>query len=188
MLFTSLTAVALTGLTLTNVAQPSWQPDYRTALAQVSRDHKPLAVFIGTGGKGFEQVVSGSLPADAVETLKAKYVCLYVDASTDAGKPIAASFGLTEGVVISDRSGEKQALRHAGRVAPTELQSYLTRFADVATAATTEVRGTATPAPVVPTTVTSYYPDMTFGNLGGGSCPNGRCGVISTCPNGRCGR
>jgi hypothetical protein len=131
MLSTSLAAIVLSGLAAASSAvEPTWQTDYATAVARATESKKPIAVFIAHGGAGYARVVAdGGLPADATRVLGQSYVCLYVDTDTANGKELARSFEMTEGLVISGRAGEKQALRHDGKVHPTDLSRYLTRYA-----------------------------------------------------------
>lgn len=131
------------------VGLPTWQPDYRTALAQSAEQHKPVAVFIAHGKDGHSKLVtSGGIGADAAKVLKQSYVCLYVDTDTNAGKELSRAFGMTEGLVISDKSGGAQALRHDGNVTRSDLTGYLTRFADPAAVSQTEYRVGSQPAAV----------------------------------------
>ena len=95
-------------------------------MGQVAEQHKPLAVFIGRGQAGYTRLVTdGGLGADTAKLLKQGYVSLYLDVDTAAGKQVAESFRMTEGVVISDRTGGVQALRHEGTVSQVALTGYL---------------------------------------------------------------
>ena len=190
MISTSLAAVVV-GLTAVGTV-PHWQTDYRTALARVSAEHKPVAVFIAAGAGGYAKLVSeGHLGADATGLLSQQYVALHVDTTTDAGRQTAQSFGMTEGVVISDRTGGVQAYRHEGAITQAELTSSLRVYASTVVI--------AQPAPVsVPvTTSTSFYPPAAVATPvvsapvvaplfaapqpvsvfapAPSSCPNGRC-------------
>lgn len=176
MLSTSL-AVALTGaLAVATPSQPNWQLNYSTAIAHAAEYHKPLAVFIAHGEGGFARVVAdGTLPTDAVKLLKQGFVCVYVNTDTEGGKKLAGSFAMAEGLVISDRTGEKQALRHPGAVPPADLTRYLEKFGDPnRVVTTTEVQNVVT-TPVAPAAVAApaFYanPMSTFGNIfPGGAC------------------
>lgn len=158
MVSTSLAVFALTGaMAATIPSQPSWQPDYATAAAQSSREQKPIAVFIGHGPSGVRKLVAdGALPEAAVKLLKAEYVSLYIDADSEAGRTLAQSFGMTEGVVVSDRTGAKQAVRHAGTVTGTNLVNYLEKYADPAVAVTT-TETNVQPVVVTPVVVPAQY-------------------------------
>jgi hypothetical protein len=132
MFSTSLAALAVTGaLTAGSLTatQPAWQTSYRVALGQVAEQHKPLAVFIGRGQAGYTRLVTdGGLGADTAKLLKQGYVSLYLDVDTAAGKQTAEAFQMTEGVVISDRTGGVMALRHEGTVSQVALTGYLQQY------------------------------------------------------------
>lgn len=132
MFSTSLAALAVAGaLTAGSLtpSQPTWQTSYRVALSQVAEQHKPLAVFIGRGEAGYARLVTdGGLGADAGKLLKQGYVSLYLDVETPTGKQVAEAFKMTEGVVISDKTGGTMALRHEGAVSQTALTGYLQQY------------------------------------------------------------
>ena len=125
MFSTSLAALAVAGALTAgslSVTQPAWQTSYRVALGQVVEQHKPLAVFIGRGQAGYTRLVTeGGLGTDTAKLLKQGYVSLYLDVDTAAGKQTAETFQMTEGVVISDRTGGVMALRHEGTVSQVAL-------------------------------------------------------------------
>ncbi len=150
---------------------PAWTADYNTAAKQAVEQGKPIAVFIAGGSEGYAQVVAnGTLPAEAARTLKDKYVCVFVDTTTEAGKATAAAFELKEGFVLSTVGGKHQAVRHAGAVAPAELSKELARCVEVTTVATTatnEAPAVVAPAPVVRSS--HYTPSFSYG-----SCPSCR--------------
>jgi hypothetical protein len=183
MFTTTFAAVALGSiLSAGAVTAPAWQSDYSKALKSAAADQKPIAVFIGKGEAGYSKLVGGQIPAEAGQLLAKSYVCVYVDTDTVAGKSLAGQFDMTKGVVISCKGGNVQALRYAGPVSPTQLTTYLSKYSDAKTVATTEMAGES----VVPA-----------GAIYGG-CPNGRCPTssyapiysgyapFSTCPNGKC--
>ena len=147
-LTTSLTAAILTAWSAV-AANPSlpWQPDYRTAVQKAAETKKPLAVFIGHGIAGQSSLITqGGLGTAETKTLSEEFVSLYVDVDTEAGKKLAASFEITEGVIISDRSGSLQAVFHEGTVTKTELNDYLNRYAEpTKTVTTTEYGGRRRP-------------------------------------------
>ena len=180
MISTTTFAAILLGSVLSaeSVAIPSWQSDYAQAMTTASTQQKPLAVFIGRGDAGYSGLVGGEIPTEAGKLLNKSFVCVYVDTDTTDGKSLANAFGLAKGLVISNKGGTVQALRHTGTIAPADLTNYLSRYSDPVSVVTTEKVGqghapatTAAPAGVV------YS-----------ACPNGQCGVISAgCPNGQCG-
>jgi hypothetical protein len=98
-----------------------------------------VAVFIASGGP--DKLLSEGKLDPATAKLLQDYVCLSVDPATAAGKDLAASFKMTEGLVISDKTGGVQALRHDGPVPAAELTGYLSRFARTSAVATTEYGG-----------------------------------------------
>jgi hypothetical protein len=164
---------------------PVWLFDYSKAMTTAVAQQKPLAVFIGKGETGYSQLISdGQIPAEALQSLSKNYVSVYVDTNTVTGKALASDFGVATGLVISNKGGSYQALRHTGTLTSSDLTSYLTRYSDVTTVTTTAERG------LVPASALS-------------NCPNGRCGTTVTtgsgtqyvypsfystggCPNGRC--
>jgi hypothetical protein len=168
-MYTSMTLLALSGLLAAapSPSRPSWQKDYLTARKIGKSEGKPLAVFIGSGEKGFENVSrNGKITQEMQDILAKKYVCVYVDTAKEANQRWARAFRLDNGLVLSDRTGEIQAFRHEGSLARRDLTRYLEKFSDP----DIEVRTTAThveerasyyapPAPVVQ----GYY-----GGFGGG--------------------
>ncbi|OWK37686.1 hypothetical protein [Fimbriiglobus ruber] len=182
MFSTSLTAMAVTGLLAYGSipAQPAWVSDYRTALTQSVESQKPVAVFIAHGGDGYAKLVTdGGIGADAAKLLKQSYVCVYVDTDTKSGKDLAGSFGMSKGLVISNKSGTVQALRHEGAVSPTDLATYLERYSQTNTVTTTatNVATPAAPAPVVAAPAPVYAPAFNpylAPSFGVSSCPNCR--------------
>ncbi|QDU23226.1 hypothetical protein [Urbifossiella limnaea] len=185
MLTTTFAAVLVSAALAEAPSAPAWETNYARASETAVAQRKPLAVFIGHGESGYNRVVGGNMPTEAGRLLSTSYVALYVNADTAEGKRLATAFGVEEGLVISSRCGNLQALKYGGAVPALDLASYLTKYsaADVAVT-TTERAGTAVVAAPV---VTS-------------SCANGRCGTVvtggyytpaytggvSSCPNGRC--
>ena len=173
---TSLAAFALSGLLAASIpGQPAWTTDYRQALSAASEFRKPIAVFITKGSQ--TQLTKGEgLSADAAKLLKDGYVALHVDTTTESGRKLAASFDMTEGLIISDKTGGVQALRHAGTVTPTELNGYLAKYAGTQPVMTTDYRTTGMAAqPVVSSPyVPAYrtYAPPVYGTRG--TCPNCR--------------
>ncbi len=185
MFTTSMTAVAVASLLAGSIeTAPKWQTDYRTAVAQAADLKKPVAVFIGEGTNGYAKlVVDGTISAKAENLLKTGYVCVYVDTATESGKALAKAFNLTQGIVISDRTGELQALRHGGKVAAADLNRYLEKFSDVTTVTTTETNADAAVVPAAAAApAAGYHPAMS-------TCPGGNCGApaLGGCPGGNCG-
>jgi len=148
MFTTSLTAAVLGGMLATgSLDSPNWRTSYRDAATAATDLRKPIAVFITTGTPA-KLVKGGALGKEAARLLRDAFVPLTVDTGTEAGKELAKTFNLAEGLVISDRVGGVQALRHTGAVTDAELKGYLERFAAPASVATTEYRG-AVPAQAI---------------------------------------
>lgn len=181
MFLTSLAAMAVAGTLSANIAgQPDWTESYGKALSKSGEQQLPVAVFIAPGG--LAKLTDGSdLGAETLKTLKASYVSVNVDTTTEEGKKLATAFGISEGVVLSDRTGKTIALKHEGKVKPTELSGYLTKFADQKVNTTTEVHVAG--APVAAPTYQSYPVQPQFNPYSsGGYCPT----CTSGCANGRC--
>jgi hypothetical protein len=119
---------------------PTWQNDYVAARKRGHQENKALAVFFGSGQRGWEKV------------------CLEND------------FDITQGLVVSTRDGESQAFRQKGRISGEDLEFALRRFANGYRNNRTEtlqelqlvgygapVRPAAVPAPVI----------QSFGGFGG---------------------
>ncbi len=163
MMFSSLAAVTVSGFLASAALVPSsnWQADYGKALAQAAAENKAVAVFIGKGEAGYATLVSGGkISDDAEKSLKANYVVVYVNTATTDGEKLASAFAMKEGVVVSTRGGASQAVRHGGPVSSAELSGYLARGAATSAVASTEARGTETPAApaVVPASATVAAP------------------------------
>lgn len=126
----------------------TWQTDYGSASTRAANEKKPLAVFIDKGTSPQKVVLEGKLTAETTQLLSDKFVCVFIDAASDEGKKLAQSFEMEQGLILSDNSGAKQALRHTGAVATTDLNRYLTEQAETTTPAPTTLTGTTiSPAP-----------------------------------------
>ena len=128
-MYTSLIVLAMVGASA-DLTGPSWQT-YSQASQRVDVEKKPVAVFLGSGQRGWEQV-AGSLGVDAEQVLAASYVCAYVDTSTSEGQKLARAFQMPNGVgvVLSDRKGETQAYWHNGELPQTDLVRQLVRHSN----------------------------------------------------------
>ena len=168
---TSFVAAVVTGLAASASVGtvPTMQSDYRVALTESAKLQKPVAVFIARGTEGYAKVVTdGGIGSDSAKLLQASYVCVYLDTATASGKELASAFNITEGLVISDKTGGIQNLRIEGTLAPSDLKSYLVKFADGAKVATTETHSAAAPA------TATFNPYRTY-VYGGGGCATGNC-------------
>ena len=145
-MFTSVVLVALTSFVAHEgmALRPAWLKDYGIAFEQVLAQQKPLAVFVGTGETGWDDLSKdGSLGRGANELLAAHYVCVYLDTKKDEGRRLAKAFAITEGpgLVVSDRTGKLQAFHHDGELNATDLEKVLRRYSDPErVASTTETR------------------------------------------------
>jgi hypothetical protein len=143
---TAVVLLALSGFTASAIPdEPRWLDDYGKARQQGRLQEKPLAVFIGSGTTGWDQVTrEGSLGKKAGKLLAANYVCLYVNTREEAGQRLASALDISTGpgLVISNHTGALQAFRHEGDLSKQDLEAYLRRFADPDRAVTqTETRG-----------------------------------------------
>src|SRR5262249_10321013 len=156
-MYTSFVYFALAGV-FANASiadEPRLHKSYGLARVQSVSVNKPIAVFIGSGDKGWEEISKeGNFERDVRKILSANYVCVYVDSSRGAGKELASAFEVTEGagLVISNRSGTLQAFRHQGTLSNYELEWYLKRYADPDVV----VQSTETTAPSQPV-YPAYY-------------------------------
>lgn len=172
----STTLVAALGGLLAVSTQPTWVTDYRSALVQAANQHKPVAVFIAQGSDGYAKLVAeGTLGTDAVGTLRQNYVALYVDTATADGRETAATFGMSQGLVISNRNGGIQALRHQGTLSQADLTGYLARFSAEPAVATTEHHSTTPVSAPVYQAAPVYQIAPSYSPFAQPSCPNGRC-------------
>ena len=157
-MYTSVLLFALVGINPapSEITEPSWLRSYDQARKEGQKASKPLAVFVGSGHHGFNQVSEdGQLSAEARRLLAKNYVCVYLNTDTPEGRRLAATLKIKDksGVILSDRTGDYQAFNYPGTLRDDELTSCLKRFAD--------------PNLVVRTTVTSpyerisYYPPQT---------------------------
>jgi hypothetical protein len=181
-MYTSILLLALSTAPSADLASPSWSTDYFAASKLSAAAKKPLAVVLGSGEAGYDQLDrEGKLTTEAKGLLASKYVCVYVNTDTAEGQRLAKAFEMPNGlgIVISDRSGDLQAFRHEGGLASSALVRNLERYADPER----EVRTTETST----TQRTSYYapgaPATTAGYAASGYCPS-----CSSCANGRCRR
>lgn len=148
-----LTVVMTSALLAGQNGSPAWQNDYSKAQKQSAAQQTPLAVVFGSGANGWSKVVREASPgADVTKLLAEKYICVYIDTATPAGKKRAQEFGIdgATGVVLSDRAGLLQAFWHQGDMSSQNMARYLVKYADPRVV----VNGTET----ANTTRTSFYP------------------------------
>ena len=133
-MFTSALVITLAGyLAAATLESPAWHADYGSAQKLGKEGYKPLAVFIGSGKAGWNQLSrEGQLTKDVNRLLARNYVCVYVDADQDAGKQLALEFRVPNGpgLILSDHSCNHQAFFHRGDLTNEQLSRHLSRFAD----------------------------------------------------------
>lgn len=137
---------ALSGFVM--ITEPTWLDDYGLAQNQVREGKRPLAVFVGSGQKGWNRMSQdGKLDVEIKRLLASKYVCLYVDTDQKEGEKLAAAFEIYSGpgLVISDSSGKVQAYRNYGRLPNEDLARQLRRYADSELVVRTTVEGNSQP-------------------------------------------
>jgi hypothetical protein len=161
-MYTSIMGVALAAAFASASAPtltPAWHHDYRQARELGEREHKPLVVVIGSGKTPWAKLSRVAEQDESInQTLLSSYVCLFVDTDTTEGQRLAKFFEMSQGLVISDKSGEVQAFRQAGEILAGQVASALS----------SHVKGeVAKPVPIF--TPTSY-PSF------GGDCPSCRRG------------
>lgn len=153
---------------------PIWHRDYAAAHALAARQSKPLAVFVGHGDSGVLSVIKQTeLSSTTTKLLKNSYVCMYVDTDSESGKKLSTALEMTSGIVISDRTGGKQALRYEGQVSEEDLKSFLIKYSDLqGNVTSTETLGvvrvsqtvvsspSSSNVPSVVTTPQTAYPSM----------------------------
>ena len=94
---------------------PAWHHDYRQARDVGEREHKPLAVVIGSGKTPWANLSKVAEQDESInQTLLSSYVCLFVDVDTNDGDRLAKFFDMKQGLVLSDKTGELQAYRQPG--------------------------------------------------------------------------
>ncbi len=188
-MYTSVLLIALVGVypAPSETDGPTWLHNYDLARQQGQKANKPLAVFVGAGPHGYNQVSEdGELSAEARQLLAENYVCVYVNTDTPQGHRLAANFKIKHqsGVVLSDRSGDFQAFHYPGTLRDDELTASLKRFADpdliVRATVTSPYESVSYDSPQTSTQTASagtgstyapapiYYPPVNFGGFGGG--------------------
>jgi len=129
----SVLLIALWGIAPSVSEKPAWIMDYGQAKKLSRLERKPMAVFIGSGVSGWNDLSrQGRLEPDAGRLLAKSYVCLYVDMSDEEGRRLAGAFEMSQprGIVISDSTGKLQAFRREGNLRDEDLVYYLERFSN----------------------------------------------------------
>jgi hypothetical protein len=178
-MFSSVLLFAFSGyLTQAALVVPpsSWQSDYNTALSRAVNDKKPVAIIVGNGLKGWQEISkSGELGTDARELFESHFVCVYLDASTETGKKMAGALAVGSGpaLVIGDRSGTNQAFRYKGSLTGEQLVSTLKRFSKVGDVATLTETSVQSPTPTSTNPRPPSYPNYYQPRIFQGGCIGG---------------
>jgi len=173
-MFSSVLLFALAGyVTPAALVLPSsWHNSYDTALDRAARDKKPVAIVVGNGLKGLQDITKqGEISKEAYELFDTHFVCVYLDSSTENGKKMAKALAAGSGpaLIIGDRSGTNQAFRYKGSLTDEQLKGTLKRFSkviDVATVTEFDPPNTGAPRPQ-----TQNYPNYNYfapSQFGGG--------------------
>ena len=179
-MYTSILLVALAGAApaADGTKAPTWSLDYTVAVKQAAAASKPLAIFLAPGEGAHKKIGrDGGLGAEAEAILAQTYICVHIDTATERGKKLAQAFEMPEGlgIVISDRTADKQAFRHEGDLARADLVRYLKRYDDPGYVV---VRTESNPGPaaaVAPPVHSPYQPAGYCPTCSGGGCPGGNC-------------
>jgi hypothetical protein len=158
-------------------AVPTFQTSYAQAQQQSAAQKKPLAVIFGSGSNGWAKVVRDAAPSEEVnKVLAERYICVYVDTKSAAGKKLAQDFAIQNGlgIVLGDRTGAMQAFWHQGDLTNNSLQSYLQKYSNPQVAVlTTETVSTTRTSFYPPTEASSGATTIDWGTVGGSSyCPS----------------
>ncbi len=166
---TSIVWVALMGAT--------WLNDYSQARRLGATQKKPLAVFLSPGKEGWgKRATEGNGGAEVRRLLADRYVCVAIDTATADGRRLASAFEMSggQGIILSDRRGDRQAFRHEGELRNGDLSRYLERHsATNRPAETTETHTTArtsnyyAPSTLNPPTFQGWTQPNYYGNFSG---------------------
>jgi hypothetical protein len=129
----SVLLIALWGIAPSVRQEPNWITDYSEARKLSQTEGKPIAVLIGSGSTGYNEVSrEGRLGKDNDRLLAKSYVCFYVDTASEEGRRLSRALEMDEprGIVISNSKGTLQAFRHQGNLSNAELTQYLERFSN----------------------------------------------------------
>ena len=179
-MFSSVLLFALSGyLTQATFVVPpeSWHNDYTSALDRAVQDKKPIAIIVGNGIKGWQQVSKqGELSTEVRKLFEGHYVCVYLDTGTERGQKMAGALNVGAGpaLIIGDRSGTNQAFRYKGSLTDEQLANTLKRFAKVGEVASETEFSVAEPARAAAQTQRPYYNYQNYApssfSFGGGGC------------------
>lgn len=111
----------------------SWDSSYSRGQEQGIALKKPLIVVFGRGSPGWESIIRAEKPnAEVSKLLGERFVRVFADTSTPAGKQLARDFEFTEdvGFVISDKTGSYQAIWHQGDLPNQSFAAHLEKYSD----------------------------------------------------------
>lgn len=135
-MYTSLWLLALVGFSTNSSllpVGPKWLDDYGVAHKLGQKERKPLAVFVASGSEGWNQLSrEGSFDKEIEGLLTAHYVCVYLDTNNQEKRKLVSRFDFEggRGLIISDRTGSKQALHYEGKLTNEDLARSLKKYAD----------------------------------------------------------
>jgi hypothetical protein len=139
------------------MAHVHWMTNYSKALDMASSEHKPICMVFGSGANGQAKMLGSAPSAECMQLLSSKYLCVYCDTSSQAGRRLAQECSIfgDSGMIISDRNAQTQAFWHEGMLNPQAMMRCLTRYSDPQVVVrSTETAGTAR---------TSFYPESDAG-------------------------
>lgn len=117
------------GLVIPNTSVAgAWELDYGRALQNSRRDGKPVLVVIGRGKEGWRQLLGKEWSEEMLQLIREHFHAVYVDAEdAEYGESLARlfNFGQLPALVISDRYGRTQVVRHQGQLSEGQLQRIL---------------------------------------------------------------
>lgn len=153
-MYTSIALLSLANfLVAPSPERVEWHSDYRVALERGKLTQRPLAVFVGAGRTGYDQLSrTGKLTPDVQKLLTDSYVCVYLDTNREPARKLAEVFEVTKGtgLILSDRSGRIQAYHHDGDLASDDLSQQLQYYADPEIVVRTTASNAATPVSPTP--------------------------------------
>jgi hypothetical protein len=164
-LYLALAVVSPTAEMIPVAPSPSWRSNYTLALKEGQSSKRPLAIFVGSGSEGWDQVSKdGAIDKETKELLHDRYVCLYLDSSKDEARSLISKLSLADrpGLVIGDAKGESQAFWHSGTIGNADLNRTLRKYSDPdLVVVRTERLGTSQPVSVSSRPAAAVQPTYT---------------------------
>lgn len=150
MMFASLTVVLFSAHLSTCPITANWRFDYSSAYREAHTLQKPLLVVFAQGKAQPNNILThGEISPSTRKLLVAEFICCYIDSESESGKKLAEQYALSKGLVISDRGGNNQALRHEGALTPEIFNRYVEDVIEPTAILTTTSYGTtAIPAQI----------------------------------------